>query len=132
MTELAESLPGAKNYQISATERDGEVVFLHKLQKGKAMKSYGIAVARLAGLPQQVIERAKDVLAKLEKYELAVFAEEKATGLGAAAAKQNASQFSLFDLNNERAVNEIRNADLDAMSAEETKSLLNEIKRKII
>ncbi len=132
LTELAESLPGAKNYQISATERDGEVVFLHKLQKGKAMKSYGIAVARLAGLPQQVIERAKDVLAKLEKYELAVFAEEKATGLGAAAAKQNASQFSLFDLNNERAVNEIRNADLDAMSAEETKSLLNEIKRKII
>lgn len=132
LTELAESLPGAKNYQISATERDGEVVFLHKLQKGKATKSYGIAVARLAGLPQQVIERAKDVLAKLEKYELAVFAEEKATGLGAAAAKQNASQFSLFDLNNERAVNEIRNADLDAMSPEETKSLLSEIKRKII
>jgi DNA mismatch repair protein MutS len=132
LTELAESLPGAKNYQISATERDGEVVFLHKLQKGKATKSYGIAVARLAGLPQQVIERAKDVLAKLEKYELAVFADEKATGLGAAAAKQNASQFSLFDLNNELAVNEIRNADIDAMSPEETKSLLNEIKRKIV
>lgn len=132
LTELAENLPGAKNYQISATERDGEVVFLHKLQKGKATKSYGIAVARLAGLPQQVIERAKDVLAKLEKYELAVFADEKATGLGAAAAKQSASQFSLFDLNNEIAVNEIRNADLDSMSPDESKSLLNEIKRKII
>ena len=132
LTELAENLPGAKNYQISATERDGEVIFLHKLQKGKATKSYGIAVARLAGLPQQVIERAKDVLAKLEKYELAVFAEEKATGLGAAAAKQNASQFSLFDLNNELAVNEIRNADIDAMSPDETKALLNDIKRKII
>ena len=132
LTELAESLPGARNYQISATEQDGEVVFLHKLQKGKATKSYGIAVAQLAGLPQQVIERAKDVLAKLEKYELAVFAEEKATGLGAAAAKQHASQFSLFDLNNEIAVNEIINADIDSMSPEETKSLLNEIKRKII
>ena len=132
LTELAESLPGARNYQISATERDGEVVFLHKLQKGKATKSYGIAVARLAGLPRQVIERAKDVLAKLEKYELAVFADEKAAGLGATAAKQNASQFSLFDLNNELAVNEIRNADIDAMSPAETKSLLNEIKRKII
>ena len=132
LTELAESLPGAQNYQISATERDGEVVFLHKLQKGKATKSYGIAVARLAGLPQQVIERAKDVLAKLEKYELAVFADEKATGLGAAAAKQNASQFSLFDLNNELAVNELRNADIESMSPDETKSLLNEIKRKIV
>ncbi len=132
LTELAESLPGAQNYQISATERDGEVVFLHKLQKGKATKSYGIAVARLAGLPQQVIERAKDVLAKLEKYELAVFADEKATGLGAAAAKQNASQFSLFDLGNELAVNELRNADIESMSPDETKSLLNEIKRKIV
>ncbi len=81
LTELAENLPGAKNYQITATEEDGEVVFLHKLQKGKASKSYGIAVARLAGLPQPVIERAKDVLSKLEKYELAVFADEKTTGL---------------------------------------------------
>nr|MBA3351036.1 DNA mismatch repair protein MutS [Blastocatellia bacterium] len=56
LTELAESLPGAKNYQLSATERDGEVVFLHKPHKGKASKSYGIAVARLAGLPPSVIE----------------------------------------------------------------------------
>ena len=132
LTELAESLPGAKNYQISATERDGEVVFLHKLKKGKATKSYGIAVARLAGLPQQVIERAKVVLAKLEKYELAVFADEKVTGLGAAAAKQNASQFSLFDLNNEIAVNDIRKADIDSMSPEETKLLLSSIKGKIV
>ena len=132
LTELAESLPGAKNYQISATERDGEVVFLHKLKKGKATKSYGIAVARFAGLPQQVIERAKDVLAKLEKYELAVFADEKVTGLGAAAAKQNASQFSLFDLNNEIAVNDIRKADIDSMSPEETKLLLSSIKGKIV
>ena len=131
LTELAESLPGAKNYRISATERDGEVVFLHKLQKGKATKSFGIAVARLAGLPQQVIERAKDVLAKLEKYELAVFADEKTTGLNSAAVKQSATQSSLFDLNNEAALNEIRNADFSTMSHDETKLLLNEIKRKI-
>ncbi|HEX8638993.1 MAG TPA: DNA mismatch repair protein MutS, partial [Pyrinomonadaceae bacterium] len=82
LTELAENLPGAKNYQITATEKDGEVVFLHKLQKGKASKSYGIAVAKLAGLPQKVIERAKDVLTKLEKYELAVFSDAKANSNG--------------------------------------------------
>ncbi|MFL6375699.1 MAG: DNA mismatch repair protein MutS, partial [Pyrinomonadaceae bacterium] len=81
LTELAENLPGAKNYQITATETDGEVVFLHKLEPGKASKSYGIAVAKLAGLPLAVIERAKDVLAKLEKYELAVFADEQKHGL---------------------------------------------------
>ena len=50
LTELAENLPGAKNYQVMATEKDGEVVFLHKLKKGKASKSYGIAVAQLAGV----------------------------------------------------------------------------------
>ena len=66
-------------YQLTATETDGDVVFLHKLEPGKASKSYGIAVAKLAGLPVPVIERAKDVLAKLEKYELAVFADEKKT-----------------------------------------------------
>ncbi|MDQ3221404.1 MAG: DNA mismatch repair protein MutS, partial [Acidobacteriota bacterium] len=119
LTELAESLPGGRNYQISATEKDGEVVFLHKLIKGKASKSYGIAVARLAGLPQMVIERAKDVLARLEKYELAVFADEKTTGL--AAARQSISQASLFAVSNENAVNELREADIEAMSPDETK-----------
>lgn len=76
LTELAERLPGAQNYQITATEREGEVVFLHKLERGSASKSYGIEVARLAGLPAEVLVRARDVLARLERYELDVFAEE--------------------------------------------------------
>ncbi|MGB7210117.1 MAG: DNA mismatch repair protein MutS [Pyrinomonadaceae bacterium] len=132
LTELAESLPGAKNYQISATERDGEVVFLHKLQKGKATKSYGIAVARLAGLPQQVIERAKGVLAKLEKYELAVFADEKTEGLARATGARMAAQVSLFALTNESAIDELRDITIEDLSAEESKQLLEKIKGKIV
>lgn len=132
MTELAESLPGAKNYQISATETDGEVVFLHKLEKGKASKSYGIAVARLAGLPQPVIERAKDVLAKLERYELAVFADEKKKGLEAAAGRQSISQVSLFAISNESTVNELRALDIDALTPDQAKSALRELKVKIL
>jgi DNA mismatch repair protein MutS len=108
------------------------VVFLHKLQKGKATKSYGIAVARLAGLPVSVIERAKSVLSKLEKYELAVFASEPRNGLGAAAEKARAAQVSLFALNNEGTVDELRNANLAEMSAEESKALLAELQRRII
>src|SRR5918911_4732700 len=76
LTELAERLPGAQNYQITAAERDGTVVFLHKLERGRASKSYGIEVARLAGLPPAVLERAREVLARLERYELDVFAEQ--------------------------------------------------------
>src|SRR5690242_12108085 len=75
LTELAERLPGAQNYQITATEREGEVVFLHRLERGRASKSYGIEVARLAGLPPAVIATAREVLTRLERYELDVFTE---------------------------------------------------------
>ncbi|HEX6731753.1 MAG TPA: DNA mismatch repair protein MutS [Pyrinomonadaceae bacterium] len=78
LTELAERLPGAQNYQITATEREGEVIFLHRLERGRASKSYGIEVARLAGLPPVVLANAREVLARLERYELDVFAEEDA------------------------------------------------------
>lgn len=132
LTELAESLPGAKNYQITATERDGEVVFLHKMQLGKASKSYGIAVAKLAGLPGPVVERARSVLEKLEKYELAVFADEKKDGLAKAAAGRVASQFSLFAVTNENAIDELRSIDPAELSPDESKQLLTRIKGKII
>jgi DNA mismatch repair protein MutS len=131
LTELAEHLPGAKNYQITATEKDGEVVFLHKLQPGKASKSYGIAVAKLAGLPVKVIERAKEVLKKLEAYELAVFQDENRNGLKAAATKAVTSQFSLFAVSNEIAIDQLREIDIDSISPEESKSLLTEIKSKL-
>ncbi len=132
LTELAEKLPGAKNYQITASEKEGEVVFFHKLQPGKASKSYGIAVARLAGLPQTVIERARDVLAKLEKYELAVFSDEVRTGLAKAAGGHAVSQFSLFAVSNEGVIDEMRETDVDALDPADAKALLKEIKARII
>ena len=132
LTELAENLPGAKNYQLTATEKDGDVVFLHKLEPGKASKSYGIAVAKLAGLPFKVIERAKGVLKKLEKYELAVFADEKKEGLAKAAGGRLAAQYSLFAVTNETAIDELRNVDIDALSPDESKDLLAKIRDKIV
>ncbi|HKS08327.1 MAG TPA: DNA mismatch repair protein MutS [Pyrinomonadaceae bacterium] len=101
LTELAERLPGAQNYQITATEREGEVVFLHKLERGRASKSYGIEVARLAGLPPSVIATARDVLTRLERYELEVFADQDPeTGdkaLIRAARRRAVAQASLFE-----------------------------------
>jgi len=95
LTELAERLPGAQNYQITATEREGEVVFLHRLERGRASKSYGIEVARLAGLPPAVLAIARDVLSRLERYELDVFAGDSA--LSKAARRRVAAQASLFE-----------------------------------
>ncbi|HEX5890419.1 MAG TPA: DNA mismatch repair protein MutS [Pyrinomonadaceae bacterium] len=101
LTELAERLPGAQNYQITATEREGEVVFLHKLERGRASKSYGIEVARLAGLPPAVIATAREVLTRLERYELEVFADQdpqmEDKALIRAARRRVIAQASLFD-----------------------------------
>jgi DNA mismatch repair protein MutS len=168
LTELAERLPGAQNYQITATEREGEVVFLHRLERGRASKSYGIEVARLAGMPPAALTRAREVLQRLERYELDVFSEEetaahvaadiasgivsrieRAAAAGAdgtsavedealskaamrAGRRRLAAQSSLFDLANQKVVDELREADLTRLSPEEAKQLLNELRKQIL
>ncbi|MEM1057938.1 MAG: DNA mismatch repair protein MutS [Verrucomicrobiota bacterium] len=70
LTELAVSLPGVKNYNVAVREWGEKVVFLRKIVEGGADKSYGIQVARLAGLPPSVLDRAKEILRQLEEGEL--------------------------------------------------------------
>ncbi|MGH9932677.1 MAG: DNA mismatch repair protein MutS [Pyrinomonadaceae bacterium] len=172
LTELAERLPGAQNYQITAAEREGEVVFLHRLERGRASKSYGIQVARLAGLPPAVLANAREVLARLERYELDVFAEEDAIaaqaaartveahaaarGAGATASdnlesvahgsggdaleaaarragrRKAVAQASLFDLANQKVVEEIRNVEPEKLSPEEAKELLRRLRERMM
>jgi DNA mismatch repair protein MutS len=148
LTELAERLPGAQNYQITATEREGEVVFLHRLERGRASKSYGIEVARLAGLPPAVLANAREVLARLERYELDVFGEEenveeplsvqaaaansaldKATSL--AGRRKAAAQASLFDMVNQKVIELIRLSS-DSLTPEEAKDLLLKLKSRLM
>ncbi len=154
LTELAERLPGAQNYQITATEREGEVVFLHRLERGRASKSYGIEVARLAGMPPAALTRAREVLEKLERYELDVFAEEAeieqrvaAASAGVnrsseetaltrasttAARRRMAAQSSLFDLANQKIVDELREANVETLPAEDAKELLKKLRDRIV
>jgi DNA mismatch repair protein MutS len=67
LTELSATRRGAENFSVSAREHQGDVVFLHKLQRGAASRSYGVACARLAGIPEPVLARARAILADLEK-----------------------------------------------------------------
>ncbi len=67
LTQLAERLDGVENATVAVKEWEGDVIFLHEVRKGAADRSYGVQVARLAGLPRAVIDRARDVLAQLEK-----------------------------------------------------------------
>lgn len=139
LTELAERLPGAQNYQITATEREGEVVFLHRLERGRASKSYGIEVARLAGLPPAVLANAREVLARLERYELEVFADDEHVGAAAlekatarAGRRRAAAQASLFDLVNQKVVEELRDVDPDKISPEESRDLLRKLRQQLL
>jgi DNA mismatch repair protein MutS len=162
LTELAERLPGAQNYQIRVAEREGEIIFLYRLERGRASKSYGIEVARLAGLPADVLVRARDVLARLERYELDVFAEATETP-GALAAKPHAASVSapngnqtsignqalrqaatragrralsagatLFDVVNQSLLDELRGVDVETISAEEARQLLLNLRERIV
>lgn len=155
LTELAERLPGAKNYQILATEREGEVVFLHKLAAGRASKSYGIEVARLAGLPPDVLLRARDVLERLERYELDVFSEEPqqqkaanaqqqtwdtragneeglATAAKRASKRKLAMQATLFQTANDQLIDELRDLKTKDISPDEAKKFLEEFQNRIV
>jgi DNA mismatch repair protein MutS len=69
LTDLAKTMDGVKNYNVLAREKGDRVVFLRKIVPGGADKSYGIQVARLAGLPGEVVDRAKEILANLEEGE---------------------------------------------------------------
>jgi DNA mismatch repair protein MutS len=72
LTDLAGILPGVKNFNVQVKEYGDRIVFLRKIVEGGSDRSYGIQVARLAGLPQGVVERAKEILANLEEDEYSV------------------------------------------------------------
>ncbi len=71
LTDLADSTPGVVNYHVAAREWKDDIIFLRKIVPGRSDRSYGIQVARLAGLPQPVVDRAREILSALEQDELA-------------------------------------------------------------
>jgi DNA mismatch repair protein MutS len=67
LTDLADLLPGVRNYKVSVSESEGKVVFLYRITPGGADKSYGIHVAQIAGMPTSVVHRAEDIMEQLEE-----------------------------------------------------------------
>ncbi len=130
MTELAAVSPGVKNYQMSVREDRGEIVFLRKVVEGEASKSYGIEVARLAGLPAAVIARAREILRNLEANELDVMGKPKlARHLPSRAA---APQRNLFEAANEAVLEELRHLDVDGIPADRAAEVLRALKLKLM
>ena len=125
LTELAEQLSGVKNYHVSVKETGGGIVFLRKVEPGAADRSYGIEVAKLAGLPQEVVTRAREVLAEHE------FAEQQATAHLSPGADPPPAQLTIFTPLSQPVLEKLREVDLNRLTPLEALNLLAELKRQI-
>jgi DNA mismatch repair protein MutS len=128
LTELSLTNDGVRNYNISVKEWGDEIIFLRKIEKGPADKSYGIQVARLAGLPENIITRAREVLANLEKEELN---ETGAPRFASRKTRKGTVQLDLFSSVSDALVTELRHLDLTKLSPEEALIRLTEMQKKI-
>lgn len=124
LTDLEGSVPGVRNYYITARKQGGSLIFLRKVVRGAADDSYGIEVAKLAGVPDSVIERAKKCLAQL-------LAGGASLAAPAPAPAREEAQLSLGDAAGQEALDRLRAASLDTMSPIEAMNLLYELKRKL-
>ena len=128
LTELADLLPGVKNIHVSVEETPNEIVFLRRIEEGSADKSYGIEVARLAGLPRVVIERAREILRRHEQSE-----HQLSEKLAPATAPTNGAgeQHALFTPIDREVLEALRSADLDSLRPLDALNLLAELKKQI-
>jgi DNA mismatch repair protein MutS len=129
LTELADLLPTVKNVHVSVKETPNEIIFLRHVEPGSADKSYGIEVARLAGLPRSVIERAREVLKKHEQSEHQL--SEKLSRGSEAAANGSGAQTMLFTPLDRAVLERLRTADLDRLAPIDALNLLAELKKQI-
>ncbi len=115
LTELEDKIDGVKNYSVAIKERDGNIIFLRKIIKGGADNSYGVEVARLTGIPDNVICRAREILKKLEGGEI-----EKSVKKSPAQAEQSEALVL---------VEELKKIDIDTLTPIESMNILYKLKK---
>ncbi len=122
LTQLDKSLPRVRNFNVAVKEWDENIVFLHRIIAGGADKSYGIHVARLAGIPRNVNERAKDILAQLESDHLNTRGDSKITPPRRKA--NSPIQLTLFDFGEHPVIDRLRGLDIGQMTPVQALQLL--------
>ena len=130
LTQLEESLPRVANWNVSVKEWNDEVVFLHRIVRGGADKSYGIHVARLAGIPQEVNERAKDVLAQLEADHRDALDRPTIKTPGASDTSGQ-YQLTLFGIADHPLLEQIQKLEVDSMTPLEAMQFLQQAKTEL-
>jgi DNA mismatch repair protein MutS len=129
LTELEQLLPGVQNVHVSVQEAGSEIVFLRRVEPGSANKSYGIEVARLAGLPTDVIARAREILRRHEQKEDKLTEElSPGAGAGKAASLPHQTSFTAID---ESVLESLRDADLNKLTPLEAMVLLAALQKQL-
>ena len=121
LTELENALPGTVNYNIAVKTRGEDIIFLRKIVPGGADRSYGIEVARLAGLPDKVVRRAREILRELETE----------NGVTYTPPRRESDQVSLTALGEAEVLDALRRCQPDTLTPIEAMSLLYELKQKL-
>ena len=121
LTEMENTLPGTVNYNIAVKRRGEDIIFLRKIVPGGADRSYGIEVAKLAGLPDKVVQRAKVILKELEEE----------NGVQYVAARKETDQVSLDAIGEGEVLDAIRRCQPDTLTPIEAMGLLYELKQKL-
>ena len=139
LTELEGKLDNVNNYCIAVKEKGDDIVFLRKIVKGGADKSYGIQVAQLAGVPDSVIERAKEIAEELGRHDIVDFTEILSNKKNSATKKKkehldevDLTQMSLFDaVNDNDIIEELKEIDVGNLTPIEALNKLYELQNKI-
>jgi DNA mismatch repair protein MutS len=129
LTDLADATPGVVNFHVAAREWKDEIIFLRKIVPGRSDRSYGIQVARLAGLPGPVIDRAREILGALERDELARGGRPSVSGTPT----EPQRQLGLFQATpaDDRFKDRLASIDVDSMTPIEALTFLAELKKEL-
>lgn len=129
LTQLQSSLPGVRNYNVAVKEWDENIVFLHRIVPGGADKSYGIHVARLAGVPHVVNQRAKDILEQLETDHLNHRGDSKITPPRRKA--DSPIQLTLFEMGHHPLIDKLRELEVSSMTPLQALQLLEQWQQEL-
>ncbi len=132
LTDLALTRPRVKNFTVAVKEWNDQIIFLRKIIPGGASHSYGIQVARLAGLPRDVIDRAKEILRNLEKGEFEEGGMPRLAGGRKGPSKKPSSQLSLFAPVDDDLRLRLRELDIETLTPLGALNLLAELKRMAV
>ncbi len=132
LTDLALTCERVQNFNIAVKEWDDQIIFLRRIVKGGASHSYGIQVARLAGLPHAVVERAREVLTNLEAGELSKEGEPKlAHSRKNSGFKSSHNQLALFSEKEDKLREKLENVDISVLTPLEALNLLDQLKKMV-